>query len=140
MMDFESSIQSAIYAALTGDAALMALATGGIRDDVPQADDAGDAVDYPYVVIGEDSATPFDTDSSVGAEATITLHVWSRYRGRKEVKAIQGAIYRALHRANIPVAGQHLVGIDWIQSDSFLDADGLTRHGVQTFRLTLEEQ
>lgn len=140
MMDFESSIQQAIYAALTGNAALMALATGGILDYVPQADDAGADNAFPYVTIGDDTAIPFDTDTSVGADTTITIHVWSRYRGRKEVKQIQGAIYAVLHRATIPVEGQHLVGIDWIQSDSFMDSDGLTRHGVQTFRITVEEQ
>lgn len=139
MMAYEFSIQDVVHDALTGNAALMALVKG-VHDAVPQAVDSGDGAAYPYVTLGEDTAQEWDTDTSVGADLTITLHVWSRYRGRKEVKQIQGAIYNVLHRATLVIAGHHLVGIDWIQSDSFLDADGLTRHGVQTFRITVEEQ
>jgi len=137
-MSAETGIQTAIHAALTADAALMAL-VAGVHDEVPQPADSGSDDQFPYVVIGDDTHIPFDTDNSVGADTTITIHVWSRYSGRKQVKEIQGAIYDVLHRQTISVAGFSLVGIDWLQSQSFLDSDGLTRHGVQTFRITVEE-
>lgn len=137
-MGAETSIQAAVYVALTGNAALMDLVTG-VHDAVSQPADSGSQLAFPYVVVGDDTHIPFDTDTSVGADTTITIHVWSRHEGRKEVKEIQGAIYDVLHRQSIPITGFHLVGIDWLGSESFTDSDGLTRHGVQTFRITVEE-
>lgn len=137
-MGYETEIQTAIYDALTGDSTLMAAVTG-VYDGVPQPTDGGAGTDFPYVTIGETQHQEWDTDTELGADATVTIHVWSRYRGRKEVKDIQAIIYGLLHRANLAITGYNLVGIDWIQSDTFMDADGLTRHGVQTFRITIEE-
>ena len=132
MASYENAIQSSIYNALKGDSTLLASVTG-VYDDVPQSLDPGKGKDFPYVTIGEATHVEWDTDTELGTEATITIHTWSRARGRKEVKEIQG------HRASLIVLGYNLVGIDWIQSDSFMDTDGLTRHGVQTFRITIEE-
>ena len=138
-MSYEYAIQDCIADTLKSDSPLMAMVQG-VYDSVPQANDAGSGSSFPYVTIGEDTHVEWDTDTELGADVTITIHTWSRYRGRKEVKNIQGRIYEILHRANLSVSGYHLVGIDWLQSESFMDTDGLTRHGVQTFRITIEEQ
>jgi hypothetical protein len=137
-MSFENAIQVAIYQTLSSDSTLMASVTG-VYDTAPQALDAGAADNFPYVTIGEDTHIEWDTDTELGADVTVTIHVWSRDRGRKETKTIQGLIYGLLHRASLSISGYNLVGVDWLQSDSFLDTDGLTRHGVQTFRITVEE-
>src|SRR5690606_34355650 len=104
-----------------------------VYDDVPQS-----ASSFPYVVIGEDTHIPWDTDDSVGSESTITLHVWSRYRGKKEAKDIQGLIYQALNRYELAVDGFHLVTLEFDYSDVLLDADGHTRHGVCRYRALVE--
>lgn len=137
-MSFETALQSAIYSVLNGDATLSGLVVG-VYDDVPQAVDSGDPAQFPYVNIGEAVHTEWDTDTSRGDDATITIHTWSRYAGRKEVKQIQGAIYDVLHRSALAVTGYATVSVDWQQSESFLDTDGETRHGVQTFRIILDE-
>ena len=137
-MSFENAIQVAIYQTLSSDSTLSAAVTG-VYDTAPQALDAGAAANFPYVPIGEDTHVEWDTDTELGADVTVTIHVWSRDRGRKETKTIQGLIYGLLHRASLSISGYNLVGVDWLQSDSFLDTDGLTRHGVQTFRITVEE-
>jgi len=139
MMAYESAVQDSVYDALKANSALSA-AVVGVYDAVPQAADSGSGSAFPYVTIGEDTAIEWDTDTELGADLTITIHTWSRYRGRKETKQIQGLIYGILHRANLSISGYHLVGVDWLQSESFMDTDGLTRHGVQTFRITIEEQ
>jgi hypothetical protein len=46
-----------------------------------------------------------------------------------------GDIYDSLHRASLTVTGYDVVGIDQELSETFIDADGLTRHGVQRFRI-----
>ena len=125
-MSFETVLQQAIYTKVSTDIATP------VYDDVPQQ------ADFPYVTIGEDSFTAWDTDSELGATSVLTVHTWSRTRGKKETKAIQGDIYDSLHRATLISAGYNFVTIDLISSESFLDADGLTRHGVQTFNAIIE--
>lgn len=126
------AIQTAIYSQLTGTAAVMALVTG-VFDDVPQG------TDYPYIVIGEDTGIEWDTDDSRGTSATLTVHVWSRVAGKRETKQIMEAIYDALHRAPLPVSGMTTVTCHWEFGETFLDADGETRHGVTRYRLIIEE-
>lgn len=94
-----------------------------------------DAVGLPYVLIGEDTGAPFETDGSVGVEATLTLHTWSHYRGRLEVKRIQREIYNALNRATFPIAGGYLIDLSYEYSDTAIEEDGIIRHGTQRFRL-----
>lgn len=110
-----------------------------VYDAVPQAVDAGDNSAFPYVTIGDDSSSEFDTDTSIGFDTDCTIHVWSRYRGRREVKQIQKAIYDALHLHNLSVSGYHTVMVLFETADSFMDADGITRHGVMVFRIVTEE-
>lgn len=128
-MSFESALQQALFQRL---AAYPGMPT--VYDSVPE-----DNAAFPYVVIGEDTHAPWDTDDSVGAESTITFHVWSRYRGTKEVKEIQGLIYAALNRHELSVSGFDLVTLEFEYSDVVLDADGYTRHGVCRYRSLVEQ-
>jgi hypothetical protein len=101
-------------------------------DHVPQE------TTFPYIVIGDDTSIPWDTDDSIGSETTCTIHVWSRHRGRKEVKEIMRTIYEALHRQELSIIGGALVECQAELEESFMDPDGLTRHGVIRFRLTVD--
>lgn len=103
-----------------------------VYDHVPQ----GSA--FPYIVIGEDTSNQWDTDDSVGTDATCTIHVWSRERGKREVKLIMDAIYERLHRSEFAIVGGSLIECQGEFAESFLDPDGLTRHGVIRFRLTVD--
>jgi len=138
MSAFETVVQSAIYDHLSNNAPLMA-AINGIYDNVPQSSDSGDESQFPYIVIGEDVHTTIDTDSELMNQVSITIHTWSRYSGRKETKDIQGLIYSTLHRSNLVQSGYKFINIAQVSSESFLDSDGFTRHGVQTFNLIIEE-
>lgn len=125
-------LQQAIYDRLTGYADLMAIATA-VYDHVPQ-----DAV-FPYVVIGEDIANPHSVDDSLDTDHVLTVHAWSRYRGEKETKQIQQATYAALHREPLTVASSVYVDCEIESQETFLDDDGLTQHGVQRFRVLLDD-
>ena len=130
-MSFETAVQTAVYNALTADAGLMALVTG-VYDAVPQTET------YPYVTIGEDIHNEWDTYDGLGSDCSVVVDTWSRGRGRKETKAIQGEIYDALNRAVLTYSGYDIINIAFVSSSSFMDADGLTRHGVSTFRVLIE--
>jgi hypothetical protein len=128
-MSFELELHQSIYQRLTGYPGMPA-----VYDAVPEANAM-----FPYVVVGEDTHIPFDTDEASGAESTVTLHVWSRYRGSKEAKEIQALIYQALHRYELSLPSYHLVSIEFEYSDVILDSDGKTRHGVCRYRSIIHE-
>ena len=131
-MSFELAVQELVYDLLSESAPLVAKVQG-IYDEVSEFEE------FPYVTIGEDIHNEDDTVSVLGDDCSITVHSWSRYRGRKETKQIQGLIYNALHRQTGTIVGYNVISIDWENSQSFLDSDGLTRHGVQTFRILTEK-
>lgn len=126
-------LQQAVYDRLTADAGLTALlaeGAAGVFDHVPQASA------FPYVTIGEASAVPGELASKTepALAQSLTLHVWSRDRGFGETKRILAALTAALDDAPLTVAGQTLVALRFEFAATFLDPDGLTRHGVQRFR------
>lgn len=129
-------VQKALYDALSTDSDVGSV-TQDVYDYVPQGSIKDDS-DFPYLVIGEDTAAPWDTDTWTGAEWTVTLHAWSRYRGQKEVKEIQDACYNLLHRLDLSVTGYNTVTVEWEFSETLMDPDGLTHHGVQQFRIRLQ--
>ena len=122
--DSQWALQTAIHAALTGDATLDALVGGRIYDHTPQDSE------FPYLVIGETMAAAFDTKTEDGMELTLTLHSWSRYRGLKEIKDIMAAVTDVLDQQNLSLTGHTLVLLQLISSDTSLDSDDQTgRHG-----------
>lgn len=120
-------LQEAIYTKLSSDL------TESVYDEVPQ-----DAV-KPYVVVGDDTFNEWGTGSTNGFDTTITIHSWSAYEGRKEVKELQENIYLSLHRKNLSIVGYNVVDIFQEFSETILDPDGITRHGVQRFRVYFDK-
>tara|TARA_R110002110_G_scaffold415850_1_gene657961 strand:+ start:7764 stop:8168 length:405 start_codon:yes stop_codon:yes gene_type:complete len=133
MSEFETVVQTEIYSILANDAGLNAVVTG-VYDSVPQVSST-----FPYVTIGEDIFTDMSTDTELINLVSITIHVWSRHSGRSETKRIQGLIYGLLNRANITNASYKFININQVTSQTQMDSDGETRHGIQTFNLILEE-
>ena len=100
-----------------------------VYDDVPQG------TKFPYVVVGEGDSVSYDDDCNTGADSDVTIHVWSRYPGRKEAKQILQTIYDALNRYGLVIEGSNTILLEAEYQETFLDPDGLTRHGVIRFRL-----
>lgn len=133
MAGFEDDLQAKIYDILSAGLSYP------VYDDVPYLPEGMPAENFPYVVIGDDTAIPFDNDTNVGVDSTLTIHVWSRARGRKETKGIQGEIYALLNRSTITIATYTVVDALFEFSQTFVEGeDGATRHGVQRFRITVQ--
>ncbi|CAB4176547.1 Tail completion protein [uncultured Caudovirales phage] len=133
MSDSLYATQVAIKTALLADATFTASVGTRVYDRVPP-----DAV-MPYVTIGESTAVPFDVKDKTGMDQTLTLHVWSGYQGRKQVKDIGAAIYGVLNRGTLSISGHTFVDCLFEFGDSFEDADGLARHGVYRYRVTTQQ-
>lgn len=142
MPDLTPSIHDSIYDTLAAHAPLVALVGSRIYDlgNVPTAPQ------FPYVVLGPYLATDAgdkgsDDDSGHGDEFAQTIDVWDRFdatsgggRGKMRTENVMAAVYGALHEQNIaltdsPPAGT-LVLMRVKMKQLFLDADGLTMHGV----------
>ncbi len=133
-------LRVAIVTALKASVPLAALlaadpldATPAVFDHVPQ-----DAL-FPYEVIGEPNGVDHDTDDSLGWDAELTIHQFSRFRGFEEVERIQRENDDAINRAEPVLVDGRIVTLHRVSVDSVLDPDGLTRHGIHRFRAILEE-
>lgn len=125
-------LQKAIYAALTGDATLMAKIRG-VYDSVPQAQE------FPFVVIGEADFDPFDSHSQNGFEGILTIHTWARGRGRAQVLDIQDDLYRILHKNYFNLTGYRVIVNRFQFQQTLVDPDSVTYHGITRFRIMMGE-
>lgn len=111
-----------------------------VYDDVPQEATATDS-GFPFVTIGDDIFNEGSTDTELGFFSTLTIHIWSRYAGFLETKQIQAEIYALLNRQSIALQNNDygIAGITFDSSNTVLDPDGLTRHGISRFQLYMAE-
>lgn len=129
------NVQAGLYTCLVATHSLtdlLADGTGGVRDHVPP----GTA--FPYIVIGDMSTRPMDTQAYEGQEILATIHSYSRAEGMKELKSVMSAVQEALHDADFSVTGATLVFCQETSSETYLEGDGETRHGIQRFRIITE--
>ena len=121
------ALQSSIYTALNVSAITTTLACG-VYDEVVEGNS------YPFITLGEETAIDYSTNNLVGAETTINIHVWSRYKGSKQTKLIMDKVHDLLHDVSLTVSGVNLINLRFEYSDIMRDPDGITRHGVMRFR------
>lgn len=132
-MSIESALQAAIYSALDTALTEAVYSNGAVPDNTASL----------YVVIGDDTHIEWDTDGTTGFESTITIHTWdnaSATRGLLAIKTLMGSIYTALHRATLTVAGYDAISCDFEFSETYIESDNVTRHGVQRFRIITAKQ
>ena len=127
MSDHSLALQKTVFDTLDGDSTLQSLVTD-VFDFVPEN------TAFPYVKIGEETATDNGTKTLQGNEHTLVIHTFSRYRGSKETKEIMSRIYALLHESSLSVTGASLVNLRFEFSDVIKENDGLTTHGLQRFR------
>lgn len=138
MRDYE--LRVAIVAALKAHAGLAALlSTDPVDGSVAVYDHAPQDATFPYLVIDPPSGTDHDTDNTLGWDGELTINSWSRFRGFEEIGQIQRQTDEALNRTEPTVVDGTIVTLHRVNSDSVLDDDGLTRHGIQRFRVIIEE-
>lgn len=125
------AVQTAIYAALQPPLAALTPACA-LHDHAPEN------AAFPFVEI---SRVTRIADNYLAADASryrVTLTVYSRYRGQKEVLAILDAISAELDDAALTLDAGTAVRCDLEQADTTRDADGLTFMGSAIFSILVE--
>jgi hypothetical protein len=129
------ALQRGIYEALAGFSGLTTLLGGArIYDDAPQG------AAFPFIILGQSVVRDWSTGTEVGAEHELTLHVWSRTGGKKQVQEIIEAIRAALHDQPLMLADHHLINLRHEFSEARLDPDGDTFHGIVRYRAVTEPE
>jgi len=118
-----AELQGAVYQRLK------TLLPVAVYDDVPSQ------ASFPYVVVGEDIVSDYSTKERFGGNVLIAVHVFSLYRGMKEVKEIAEQVLNALKQ------GVEVNGVLWCYSGldtmRFLVEDDGVRHGVVQMRFKI---
>ena len=127
MSDAAFNLQTALYSALTGSTAVTGAGSTGtvnVYDHVPQNSS------FPYIAIGEALDADWSSKTYDGQRHAVTLHIWSRYRGAKEIKQITSAVHTLLHNSNLSVTSHGLTLLQFDNAQYMTEADSMTRHGV----------
>lgn len=130
-------LQEAVHAALSADAGVSGLATGGIHDAPPHADRPGGS--EPYVTIGEEIVRPFDTADSHGGRYDFTVTVHSGAEGFARAKAIAAAVCDALIDAPLALSRGHLVALRFLQAQARRGRSPARRSVALRFRAVIED-
>ena len=129
------ALPRAVYAKLTDDIDIAAVVTG-VHADVQQPDEPEDDSGFPYITIGRDTISPWDTKTDFGAEALCQIDIWSRSNNLIEAKEIGELIWYALHHRGLIIeSSDHVMTVQ--ESANYTpDPDGHTKRGVLLFRIT----
>lgn len=121
------NLQTAIYAELTGDEALMSMISG-VFDAVP------DGQALPYIVIGDATETPWSTFGRSGSDDVLTIHIWSQANGFKGALQVLDQLNALLDGGELEMSGHVHVGTLYEGAETLRDPDGVTRHAVARYR------
>lgn len=93
----------------------------------------------PFISLGPDQVISDDASCVEGYEVFPQIDVWSRDVGHTETKTIAGTVRRILHDTDLVLGGGfRLVEIRHLNTRTLTDPDGLTSHGVMTFRAMID--
>lgn len=140
LLNIEDGLQAAVFDALRAHASVHGYTSGRIYDSIPQQHTKpGDSSHFPYVQIGDDEIIDESNGCGLAFECFVTVHVWTREPGKPQAKLI-GAAVRAALDVSLDVGGFVCRDVEsrFNSARYFLDPDGLTTHGVLTFRFVFD--
>jgi hypothetical protein len=131
-------LQAAVVTRLKADAALVALLKGqaAVYDQPPET------VPIYYVRVGDFLSIPDNDHGGYGREITMTLHVWTKYRGNKVGQDISARIIKLLdHQGDaLNLVGHRVVSIRHEFDQALTDPDPEIRHHVLRFRVVTAQE
>lgn len=126
-------LQKAVFAVLSADAGLLGkLGEPRIYDHAPAR------AEFPYLTFGRSTVRDWSTDSEEGREHLLTIHVWSKARGRGETLELLDMVRSALADVEPALDGHHLVNLRAEFEEARFDDDFGVYHGLLRFRAVTE--
>ena len=109
----ELALQEAIFAHLQQDINVQTVLGSPVRlyDDPPAPPV------YPFASFGRHQSRDTDADTLALNEQTLSLHIWSRYRGKSEAQQILEAVRGSLGEIPQVMNGHRLVSIRTVFAD-----------------------
>jgi len=101
-------------------------------------DRAPQDVVFPFLQIGDIQTISDGADCLDATEVYVTLHVWSRAIGQVEARTLAAAARTALHEWLPTLTGYRCVEHVHQGTITLDDPDGITSHGVLTFRALID--
>lgn len=126
-------LQRAVFASLQGNAEL-----GVAMGEVRLYDQAPANAKFPYLTFGRTSVYDWSTDTESGAEHLVTLHVWSKERGKSECHALIEMVRAALDDAALALDSHALIRLRMEYSEVRYEDDNDVHHGLIRFRALTE--
>ncbi len=133
MMHPSADLQKAVYTALAANTALITL-----LGDVKIYDHHPQKATFPYLVIGQASASDWSTASEDGALHSFIIHIWSKRSDRQQVYQLQQQIRQSLHDVPHTAIDHHIVNLRFEYSEIRADPQSDTLHGIMRFRAVSE--
>ena len=99
-----AALQAAIHARLIADTSVTSLLGGPKVHDRTPPDET-----FPYVTFGATASQDWSTGTERGDAHLITINVWSRQQGKKQVLDIAGAVISSLETFVLLPAGHRVV-------------------------------
>lgn len=126
-------LQKAIFARLMRSRAL-----AGLMGEVRLYDQAPANAVFPYLTFGRTSAYDWSTDTEAGSEHLVTIHLWSKERGKSECHALLEAVQTELHDAALALDGHALVrlGMEFVEIRYEDEHD--VHHGLARLRALID--
>lgn len=126
-------LQKALFARLHENSELAGLMIG-----VRLYDQAPANAKFPYLTFGRTSVYDWSTDTESGSEHLVTLHAWSKERGKSQCHDLIEAVRAALDDAALALPGHALVRLRAEYSEVRYEDDTDVHHGLIRFRALTE--
>lgn len=127
-------LQSAVFQALSGDAALAALVGGAVYDAMPPG-----PAPATYVTLGPEDSRDRSDCSGPGAVHRLVVSVITDSPGFHGAKQVAAAVSDALHGAALTLSRGALVDLTFYRARAKIESGGATRRIDLTFRARVDD-
>lgn len=135
-----SALQQAVYDRLNTSAItdLLSAVYGplpAIFTRVPEQADSGSETAFPFITIGADTITPYNTKDGLGGSAVVQIDAWARSASMLGIKALADAIDARMNRGALSISGATHITTELESSVISRDPDGKTLRALMLYRV-----
>ncbi|MEO1724592.1 MAG: DUF3168 domain-containing protein [Pseudomonadota bacterium] len=131
-------LQEAVFAALTADPGVQALAAGRIYDAVPPASGEAEVISV-YAVIGDDTVQEWGTGTDAGSQHLFGISIFAAERSFAQAKALAGAIGDVMVTAPLPLSRGRVVCVSFFSARTRREERDRLRRIDLRFRVLIED-